>query len=361
MNYETLPSRMKNASTPDETEKVTVESKEPETTDLKETDAAEDIKRRRQKAILTIRIPREMFRRVFKQDSKEANRGKSFDSIEDSNKELPSLPIDCAQNDEYYVPIDGESSSDDDKPFDDENSNMNDVEVKLPFVEPNDVKNPILEFGQSLLQDNKDWRMNNTSSSKYDDNCIGIPAIEKTSAQIETPVFDIFKPLPVRPMEPNPETREKCSETDASFFNNVLDGLLDTKAYITVGQLLKLSPKIRKELIKCLTRHYQRSRTKEYVVHSLSCESIVPRVDILINSISLKVLIDGGADCHLMSETTARRCGLPLEVCASVKIQVANGNSTSPIGIARQVPFFVGDHQMEADFFVMPSCGFDVL
>ena len=125
-----------------------------------------------------------------------------------------------------------------------------------------------------------------------------------TKAHIESPIFDRFKPLPPRPLEPIPTTTEKSSDPDPSFFNTVVDGLLDTKAYITVRQLLKLSPMIRKELINCLTHHYQRSRTKKFVVHSLSCESSVPCADILINSIGLKVLIDGGADCHLMSETT---------------------------------------------------------
>jgi hypothetical protein len=85
------------------------------------------------------------------------------------------------------------------------------------------------------------------------------------------------------------------------------------------------------------------------------------QVAVMLGASPLLALLDSGSTHDFISESTARRTGLPLQSRSRLTATMANGERVTCVGVLRQVAFTIHVATFHADLFVMPLAGFDMV
>jgi len=85
------------------------------------------------------------------------------------------------------------------------------------------------------------------------------------------------------------------------------------------------------------------------------------QIGVTIGNVLFSALLDSGSSHSFISETAARRTGLPISARPRMTATVANGEQVACPGVLRQVPFSVQGDVFRTDLFVMPLAGYDVV
>nr|GAT45998.1 predicted protein [Mycena chlorophos] len=99
---------------------------------------------------------------------------------------------------------------------------------------------------------------------------------------------------------------------------------------------------------------------KELVValESSAIRSILPIID---NQQQVECIIDGGSQIIAMSDTVCHDLGLPYDPRIVLQMQSANGSVNASLGLARNVPFRIGDITLYLQVHVVHNPPYDVL
>jgi hypothetical protein len=85
------------------------------------------------------------------------------------------------------------------------------------------------------------------------------------------------------------------------------------------------------------------------------------QVTVKLGASPLLALLDSGSTHDFISESAARRTGLPLQSRSRLTTTVANGKCVTCVGVLRQVEFSIHGATFHADLFVMLLAGFDMV
>lgn len=143
---------------------------------------------------------------------------------------------------------------------------------------------------------------------------------------------------------------------------DIVEELNNTKADITVAQLLATSPA--QHLV--LTRHLKKVRKRsenasEEVLNLVTGTEQSPRMDAIVGKTQSKVIVDGGATTSVMNVDFARVCGVEIKKCTGVLVRLANGQVSAPVGKVEDVPLQIGRIQCQFDAVVMSDLDYEVL
>lgn len=93
-------------------------------------------------------------------------------------------------------------------------------------------------------------------------------------------------------------------------------------------------------------------------MESTAIRSILPVVD---NRQQVESIIDGGSQIIAMSETICHELGLAYDPRIVLKMQSANGSISPSLGLARNVPFRIGDITLYLQVHVVRNPAYDIL
>jgi transposase InsO family protein len=85
------------------------------------------------------------------------------------------------------------------------------------------------------------------------------------------------------------------------------------------------------------------------------------QVTVSVAAVQLVALLDTGSTHNFIGEEAAARTGLPICNRARLTATVANGERISCPGVIRQAPLLIGSEMFQADLYVMPLAGYDVV
>jgi hypothetical protein len=105
------------------------------------------------------------------------------------------------------------------------------------------------------------------------------------------------------------------------------------------------------------------AKTPVFSLHALAGVrfSDTMQVAVTLGASPLLTLLDSGSTHDFISESAARRTGLPLQSRPQLTVTVANGERVTCVGVLRQAAFTIHDATFHADLFVMPLAGFDMV
>ncbi|KAJ7360673.1 hypothetical protein DFH08DRAFT_1030769 [Mycena albidolilacea] len=204
-------------------------------------------------------------------------------------------------------------------------------------------------------------------------------------------------PKPVQPKKPDAAYRTNAPVYDEKIANAVFDRSMDTPVTLTQRELLSLSPEVRAQVREATTsrRVAPASKDKSAVppveqlapalpsnafivpdpyecfynsgeipddlvvsMESSAIRSILPTVD---NRQVVESIVDGGSQIIAMSEAVCHELGLPYDPRIVLKMQSANGSVSPSLGLARNVPFTIGDITLYLQVHVVRNPAYDIL
>ena len=93
-------------------------------------------------------------------------------------------------------------------------------------------------------------------------------------------------------------------------------------------------------------------------LESSAIRSILPVVD---NQQQVECIIDGGSQIIAMADVICHDLGLPYDPRIVLQMQSANGTITPSLGLARNVPFRIGDITLYLQVHVVRNAPYDIL
>jgi len=164
-------------------------------------------------------------------------------------------------------------------------------------------------------------------------------------------------------------SRRKIGQSDfplgqGSLSYDLLTDLKEKTAQITFGQLLALSPKLRKEWGKLASTREVGKKKKKNSEGTPMAQKIdievgddVPVVDVIIDGQTISnAYIDGGASINVMSEKTMKDADLKLSSTNSpYRIKLADNTRVRTLGVVKNLEVDVCGISMPTTFQVIPT------
>ncbi|KAJ7182332.1 hypothetical protein C8R43DRAFT_868619 [Mycena crocata] len=203
------------------------------------------------------------------------------------------------------------------------------------------------------------------------------------------------RPNPAQAKKPDAAYRTNAPIYDEKIASTVFDRSMDTQVTLTQRELL--SPEVRSQVREATTSRRVAPASKDkpaaapvgqfahelppdaFVVpdpyecyfnsgeipddlvvsmESSAIRSIVPIVD---NRVQVESIVDGGSQIIAMSESICHELGLPYDPRIVLKMQSANGSISPSLGLARNVPFRIGDITLYLQVHVVRNPAYDIL
>ncbi|KAJ7732586.1 hypothetical protein DFH07DRAFT_871063 [Mycena maculata] len=93
-------------------------------------------------------------------------------------------------------------------------------------------------------------------------------------------------------------------------------------------------------------------------MESSAIRSILPIID---NREQVECIVDGGSQIIAMSESVCHELALSYDPCIILRMQSANGSVSPSLGLARNVPFHIGDITLYLQVHIVRNPAYDVL
>ena len=91
------------------------------------------------------------------------------------------------------------------------------------------------------------------------------------------------------------------------------------------------------------------------------CHNDTMQIHLTVCGVPLVALLDSGSTHNFISEEAAKRTDLPLQLRPGMTATVANGERVSCVGAIHRAVFSVNDEQFNANLFVLPLAGYDIV
>ncbi|KAJ7234542.1 hypothetical protein C8J57DRAFT_1439505 [Mycena rebaudengoi] len=190
---------------------------------------------------------------------------------------------------------------------------------------------------------------------------------------------------PAPQKKPEPAYRTTAPIYDEKIANTVFGRSMDAPITLTQRELLSLSPEVRAQVRDATTsRPFAHSSQNDLppnsiVVHDIyesfynsgdipddlivsmdssAIRSILPIVD---NKQQVESIVDGGSQIIGMSEAICHELGISYDPRIVLKMQSANGSISPSLGLARNVPFRIGDITLYLQVHVVRNPAYDIL